>query len=90
MAISTPALGAFRYFMPWFMRTWASIAKRATAMKPNQPTLEPGTGFQYTSGCLLDAPHGTMEGTYQMQWQSGETFEAAIPAFSLAAPHALN
>jgi ApaG protein len=55
-----------------------------------EPRLEPGTGFEYTSGCVLDAPHGTMEGTYQMEREDGTFFHVSIPAFSLSAPHALN
>ncbi|MDH5670807.1 MAG: Co2+/Mg2+ efflux protein ApaG [Myxococcales bacterium] len=55
-----------------------------------QPRLEPGTGFEYTSGCVLRTPHGTMHGQYKMQRPDGSFFEAEIPAFSLSAPHALN
>jgi ApaG protein len=55
-----------------------------------EPRLEPGTGFEYTSGCVLAAPHGTMEGTYQMEREDGASFQVRIPAFSLSAPHALN
>ena len=28
-----------------------------------QPRLEPGQYFEYTSGCVLRTPHGTMHGT---------------------------
>jgi ApaG protein len=53
-----------------------------------QPTLEPGETFSYTSGCPLSTPDGTMEGRYTMVTEAGETFHAAIPAFSLDSPHA--
>ena len=31
-----------------------------------QPVLEPGESFEYTSGCALTTPFGSMRGTYQM------------------------
>ena len=55
-----------------------------------QPVIAPGTGFQYTSGCVLSTPHGTMRGSYEMVLEDGDTFLAEIPAFSLAVPHVLN
>ena len=54
------------------------------------PHLEPGQVFRYTSFCPLSTPVGTMEGTYLMLRDDGETFEATIAPFTLAAPHALN
>ncbi|HEY8384033.1 MAG TPA: Co2+/Mg2+ efflux protein ApaG [Microvirga sp.] len=51
-----------------------------------QPVLEPGESFNYTSGCPLPTPNGTMQGTYAMVTASGETFDAEIPAFSLDMP----
>lgn len=55
-----------------------------------QPTLRPGQQFEYTSGCSLPTPHGTMEGTFQMVRDNGERFEAVVAPFTLAKPHALN
>ena len=51
-----------------------------------QPLIEPGDSFEYTSGTPLATPSGVMTGRYQMVTASGETFDAAIPAFSLDAP----
>ena len=51
-----------------------------------QPLLEPGEAFQYTSGTPLPTPSGIMAGTYQMEAESGERFDVAIPAFSLDSP----
>ena len=51
-----------------------------------QPRLEPGAQFQYTSGCVLKTPIGTMHGTYQMVRDDGGGFDAEIAAFSLVAP----
>jgi ApaG protein len=53
-----------------------------------QPRLEPGQSFRYTSGCPLTTPSGIMVGSYSMVDQNGWAFEVAIPAFSLDSPHA--
>ena len=55
-----------------------------------QPRLEPGEQFQYTSGCPLGTPVGTMHGSYQMVTDSGEQFDAVIGPFRLAVPRVLN
>ncbi len=52
-----------------------------------QPVLEPGGSFEYTSGTPLPTPSGFMVGSYQMETRSGERFDVAIPAFSLDSPH---
>lgn len=53
-----------------------------------QPTLEPGESFEYTSGTPLDTPTGFMTGEYHMVLPaSGESFDVAIPTFSLDSPH---
>ena len=53
-----------------------------------QPMLEPGEAFEYTSGTPLDTPSGIMAGAYHMvATVSGEAFDAEIPAFSLDCPH---
>jgi ApaG protein len=52
-----------------------------------QPVLQPGESFEYSSGCPLSTPSGFMVGTYQMVREDGETFEAEIPAFPLDSPH---
>lgn len=51
-----------------------------------QPTLRPGEGFRYASGCPLPTSSGTMSGTYQMVTDAGERFDAEIPTFSLDVP----
>ena len=51
-----------------------------------QPVLEPGQRFEYTSGCPLSTPSGLMVGTYQMVSETGELFSVQIPAFSLDSP----
>lgn len=51
-----------------------------------QPILRPGERFEYTSGCPLTTPSGTMEGHYDMQTEAGTIFKVEIPAFSLDLP----
>ncbi len=54
-----------------------------------QPVLEAGESFEYTSGTPLNTPTGFMQGSYRMSAATtGETFDIAIPAFSLDSPHA--
>ncbi len=56
-----------------------------------QPVLKPGEEFQYTSGCPLTTPVGTMHGEFNMVVQhNGETFDAHINPFRLAVPRVLN
>jgi ApaG protein len=53
-----------------------------------QPVLEPGQSFEYTSGTPLQTPSGFMRGAYHMVApDSGESFDVTIPAFSLDSPH---
>jgi len=52
-----------------------------------QPVLAPGQSFEYTSGCPLTTPFGSMRGTYQMVNQAVEKFEIEIAPFTLAEPH---
>lgn len=54
-----------------------------------QPVLDPGDVFEYTSGTPLETPSGFMSGVYHMvAVDSGETFDVDTPAFSLDSPHA--
>jgi ApaG protein len=53
-----------------------------------QPVLKPGESFEYTSGVPLPTPSGFMVGTYGMVTEAGESFDIAIPAFSLDCSHA--
>ena len=54
-----------------------------------QPVLSPGQSFEYTSGCPLPTPFGSMRGTYQMVTTGGEHFDADIAEFTLSEPTAL-
>jgi ApaG protein len=61
---------------------------RGDGVVGEQPLLQPGQEFHYTSGCVLATPRGTMHGTYQMRREDGTKFEAAISPFVLAKPGA--
>jgi ApaG protein len=63
---------------------------RGLGVVGNQPFLKPGESFEYTSGCSLPTPVGTMRGTYQMTADDGTQFEAAIAEFTLAMPRVLH
>jgi ApaG protein len=60
---------------------------RGPGVVGEQPVLEPGGRFEYTSGVPLSTPTGLMVGTYEMQAENGERFEVEVPAFSLDSPH---
>ena len=60
---------------------------RGPGVVGEQPLLRPGDSFEYTSGCPLSTPSGMMVGSYEMEAESGERLEVAIPAFSLDSPH---
>jgi ApaG protein len=55
-----------------------------------QPRLEPGQHFEYTSFCVLQTPHGSMRGSYRMLRDGGATFEARIAPFPLLVPGTVN
>lgn len=55
-----------------------------------QPHLNPGESFTYTSGVILETETGLMEGTYHMRTDNGDMFDAPIPAFALVPPHAVH
>lgn len=63
---------------------------RGPGVVGEQPVLEPGDEYEYTSGCPLDTPMGSMEGSYEMVWESGGSFDAAIARFDLRQPTALH
>ena len=63
---------------------------RGDGVVGHQPVLKPGEKFEYTSGAVLQTPHGSMQGTYRMVLESGEAFEAEIAPFALTKPGALN
>jgi ApaG protein len=63
---------------------------RGEGVVGEQPHLNPGETFRYTSGTVLDTPVGSMQGSYDMVDSHGNHFDAMIPAFSLARPGSLH
>ena len=63
---------------------------RGPGVVGEQPRLEPGASFQYTSGCVLQTGRGTMRGEYQMVRDDGSAFDADIAPFALELPATLN
>lgn len=55
-----------------------------------QPHLNPGEEFRYSSGAILETPVGAMQGTYRMEADNGVNFDAPIPPFTLAVPGVLH
>ena len=55
-----------------------------------QPLLQPGESFEYTSGTSLPTAVGTRRGTYQMMADDGRAFDADIPLFTLSVPRVLH
>ena len=60
---------------------------RGPGVVGKQPRLEPGESFEYTSGCDLTTPFGSMRGTYQMINDRQEHFDIEIPVFTLTEPY---
>jgi ApaG protein len=63
---------------------------RGEGVVGEQPHLEPGQGFRYTSGAVLETPVGSMQGSYQMLADDGRRFDAPIAPFRLAVPGLLH
>lgn len=63
---------------------------RGEGVVGEQPEIQPGNTFEYTSGCPLPTPFGSMEGNYEMIRVDGSSFRARIAAFELSLPHALH
>jgi len=59
---------------------------RGPGVVGNQPVLAPGESFEYTSGCPLTVPFGSMQGTYQMVNDREEQFDIEIAPFVLMEP----
>lgn len=53
-----------------------------------EPVIESGATYVYTSGCPLNTNSGAMHGHYVMVQPDGHHFEVTIPAFSLDLPNA--
>jgi ApaG protein len=63
---------------------------RGNGVVGQQPLIQPGQSYQYSSGTVIHTEIGDMKGSYTMQDASGDLFEAPIPTFVLAVPHMLH
>ena len=63
---------------------------RGEGVVGEQPHLQPGQGFRYSSGAVRETPVGAMQGSYQMLGDDGAQFDAPIPVFRLAKPGLLH
>jgi ApaG protein len=63
---------------------------RGLGVVGEQPLLQPGESFEYTSGTSLATPVGTMRGSYQMVAEDGTHFDAMVPEFALTVPRVLH
>lgn len=55
-----------------------------------QPILQSGQRYRYSSGSVLKTPIGTMQGFYIFKDLQGKNYKVDIPVFSLAVPNILN
>jgi ApaG protein len=63
---------------------------RGEGVVGEQPNLQPGQGFRYSSASVLETPVGAMQGSYQMMAEDGARFDAPIAPFRLAKPGLLH
>jgi ApaG protein len=63
---------------------------RGPGVVGEQPWLQPGEAYEYTSACPLATPFGAMQGSYQMVTSSGERFDATIARFPLSEPYSIH
>lgn len=63
---------------------------RGLGVVGNQPLLQPGEQFEYTSGAGLETPQGSMKGEYFCVAEDGTRFEVPIPEFVLSLPRTLH
>ena len=63
---------------------------RGPGVVGQQPTLQPGESFEYTSFCPLSTAFGTMQGTYLMATPDQQSFDIEIAPFALSEPFAVN
>ncbi|CTQ55837.1 CO2+/MG2+ efflux protein ApaG [Roseibium album] len=63
---------------------------RGDGVVGEQPVIEPGETYEYSSHCPLKTDSGIMAGTYSMERPDGSSFEVMIPAFSLDLPDAIH
>lgn len=63
---------------------------RGLGVVGQQPLIAAGDVYEYTSGCPLTTPFGTMRGSYHCVGENGVPFEVEIPEFVLTLPRTLH
>lgn len=63
---------------------------RGPGVVGEQPRLEPGDEFEYTSFCPLPTPQGRMRGSYGMVRDDGSRFDVGVAEFFLFEPTNVN
>lgn len=83
---STPVQLLSRY---WNITDASGLVQevRGEGVVGEQPVLQPGEAFRYTSGTSLGTASGVMMGSYSMIASDAEAFDVAIPPFSLDSPY---
>jgi len=76
----------------WVITDWDGNVEKVEGpgVVGEQPVLEPGEAFEYTSFCPLRTSVGSMQGAYVMRTPAGEDFRADIAPFTLAVPGVVN
>jgi len=71
----------------WFIRHSSGRTEEVEGegVVGKQPVIRPGEAHEYNSYCILETLEGSMEGTYLMQREHGESFRVTIPKFTLRA-----
>lgn len=76
-------------------RSWQILDGRGTlhevrgeGVVGEMPLIAPGASFDYVSGCPLNTPTGSMNGSFHLIDEDGAAFDVAIPRFALIGPAA--
>ncbi len=63
---------------------------RGLAVVGQQPLLQPGERFEYTSWTTIAGPQGSMRGTFFCMTEDAHAFDAPVPEFGLTLSSALH
>ena len=63
---------------------------RGNGVVGQQPTINSGSSFEYTSAVVMDTPVGTMQGSYKFTSGNGTSFTAKSEPFLLASPSSVH
>lgn len=63
---------------------------RGTGVVGEQPVIQPGESYEYSSGTVLTTQVGTMRGSYRMRAEDGSQFDAPVAQFVLSIPRTLH